>query len=42
MGKPYEKKNIFDVKLIERETTKNNENVRMRVEKGNTRDYKKK
>ena len=27
-GEPYEKKNVFDVKLIERETTKNNRNLK--------------
>ena len=26
-GEPYEKKNVFDVKLIERETTKNNAEI---------------
>ena len=27
-GEPYEKKNVFDVKLIERDTTKNNRNLK--------------
>lgn len=27
-GEPYEKKNVFDVKLVERETTKNNRNLK--------------
>jgi len=27
-GEPYEKKNVFDVKLIERETTKSNRNLK--------------